>query len=104
MKRGRPPKYELKLTILERETLEQISRSRAEPAGLVRRAQGLLWACEGRTTEQIANGLNVSAPTICYWRKRFSEDGLAGLHDRPKSGRPRTHDDERVAGVLKKAL
>lgn len=104
MKRGRPLKFELKLTRLERETLEQISRSRAEPAGLVRRARGILLSCEGRTSEQIGADLSVSAPTVCYWRKRFSEAGLAGLHDRPKAGRPRTHDEERVAGLLKKAL
>jgi transposase len=104
MKRGRPPKFELKLTELEQQTLKQISRSRVEPAGLVRRAQGILWSSEGRTNEEIAAQLNVSSPTVCYWRKRFSKAGLAGLHDRPKSGRPRTHDDERVAGLLKKAL
>ena len=104
MKRGRPPKFELKLTELERQTLEQISRSRVEPAGMVRRARGILWSSEGRTNEAIAAQLDVSSATVCYWRKRFSAAGLAGLHDRPKSGRPRTHDDERVAGLLKKAL
>jgi len=104
MKRGRPRKFELKLSELERQTLEQISRSRVEPAGLVRRARGILGSSEGRPNDEIAAQLNVSAATVCYWRKRFSEAGLAGLHDRPKSGRPRTHDDERVAGLLKKAL
>jgi transposase len=104
MKRGRPPKFELKLTELERQTLAQIGRSRVEPAGLVRRARGILLSEAGGTNEAIAAKLNVSAPTVCYWRKRFSEAGLAGLYDRPKSGRPRTHDDQRVAGLLKKAL
>ena len=104
MKRGRPRKFELKLTELEQQTLAQISRSRVEPAGLVRRAQGILLSNEGRTNEEIAAQLKVSGATVGYWRKRFSTAGLAGLHDRPKSGRPRTHDDQRVAGLLKKAL
>lgn len=104
MKRGRPLKYELKLTQLEQETLEQLGRSRSEAAGLVRRAQGLLLANEGRTNDQIAAQLNVTAASVSYWRKRFGEAGLAGLYDLPKSGRPRTHDDERVAVLLKKAL
>ena len=100
MKRGRPPKFELKLSGLERQTLEQIGRSRSEPAGLVRRARGILWSSEGQSNDAIAARLNVSAATVCYWRKRFSADGLAGLYDRPKAGRARTHDDERVAGLL----
>jgi putative transposase len=104
MKRGRPPKYEVKLSELERETLEQLGRSRSEAAGVVRRAQGLLLASEGRANDHIAAQLNVNAATVCYWRKRFSEAGLAGLYDLPKAGRPRTHDDERVAVLLKKAL
>jgi len=104
MKRGRPPKFELKLSRLERQALEQISRSRSEPAGLVRRARGILWSSAGQTSEAIAAHLNVSGATVCYWRKRFSVDGLAGLHDRPKAGRARTHDDERVAALVKKAL
>jgi transposase len=104
MKRGRPPKFELKLTELERESLGQISRSRSESAGLVRRAQGILWSCAGWTNDEMVAQLKVSSATVCYWRKRFSEAGLAGLYDRPKSGRPGTHDDERVAGLLKKVL
>lgn len=104
MKRGRPFKYELKLTVLERETLEQLARSRSEPAGLVRRAQGLLLASEGGTNGEIAEQLHVNAASVTYWRKRFDEAGLAGLYDLPKSGRPRTHDDQRVAELLQKAL
>ena len=41
---------------------------------------------------------------VCYWRKRFSQDGLAGLYERPKSGHPRTHDDERIAGLINTVL
>jgi len=33
------------------------------------------------------------------WRKRFWEEGLAGLADRPRSGRPRCFGSEVVAGV-----
>lgn len=104
MKRGRPFKYELTLTALERETLEQLGRSRSEAAGLVRRARGLLLASEGSTNGEIAAQLHVNAASVTYWRKRFNEAGLAGLYDLPKSGRPRMHDDQRVAELLQKAL
>lgn len=104
MKRGRPQKFELKLSPQERENLEQMSGSRSLPAGIVRRARGILLSADGQSNQAIARGLNVSAPSVSYWRRRFSEHGLAGLYDLPKSGRPRTHDDECVAGVLRKVL
>jgi transposase len=34
------------------------------------------------------------------WRKRYVELGIEGLHDELRSGRPRSHDDERVAEVI----
>jgi len=104
MKRGRPQKFELKLSSQERENLEQMSGSRSLPAGIVRRARGILLSADGQSNPTIARGLNVSVPSVSSWRRRFSEHGLAGLYDRPKSGRPRTHDDERVAGLLHKVL
>lgn len=104
MKRGRPLKFELKLTQLEEETLEQLGRSRSEAAGVVRRARGLLLANAGRTNEEIAAHLAVTPASVSYWRRRFGEAGLAGLYDLPKSGRPRTHDDDCIATLLQKAV
>jgi Winged helix-turn helix len=100
MKRGRPLKYVLKLTQLEQETLKQLAKSRSEAAGLVRRAQGLLLANEGRTKDQIAAQLNVNPASVCYWRKRFGEAGWAGLYDLPKSGRPRCQRSRVIAPPL----
>ena len=42
--------------------------------------------------------------TVCKWRKRFSEEGLEGLVDAPRSGAPRTISDETVEAVLTKTL
>jgi transposase len=38
----------------------------------------------------------LSRPTINLWRDRYRTSGLAGLEDRPKSGRPRTIDRSRI--------
>jgi putative transposase len=104
MKRGRPKKFELSLTDHERACLEQIGRSRSTPAGLVRRARGICLSAEGRANDSIARQLGVSTPTVSYWRKRFSQDRLAGLYDLPRSGRRRTHDADQIAGLLHKVL
>jgi transposase len=43
-------------------------------------------------------GPGASNPTVIAWKKRYAAEGLSGLDDPPKPGRPRTTDD--VAIVL----
>ncbi|MYF35913.1 MAG: helix-turn-helix domain-containing protein [Synechococcus sp. SB0678_bin_12] len=52
----------------------------------------------------IAKRLGVSHVTVGKWRRRYHDQGVAGLHDEQRPGRPRTHADERVAEVLNTAL
>ena len=41
---------------------------------------------------------------MSLWRRRFRDARLAGLHDELRPGRPRTHDEERIARLINKAL
>ena len=68
------------------------------PVGLVRRARIVLLAGDGVGTNEIVERVGVSKPTVIAWKKRYAAEGLAGLDDRPKPGRPRTVDE--VAVVL----
>lgn len=104
MTNGRPKKFEIKLTATEREGLEPIAQSRSMPHGLVRRAQMILLSAEGQTNTAIADRFKVTVPTVAHWRRRFRDHGLAGLYGEQRPGRPRTHDDERIAGLLTKVL
>ena len=52
----------------------------------------------------IARRLRLSDATVGKWRKRYRMQGIEGLHDELRAGRPRTHDDERVAEVINTAL
>lgn len=38
------------------------------------------------------------------WVKRFNEEGLAGLEDKPKAGRPPTHDQQVHSALISLAL
>ena len=49
-------------------------------------------------TNEIATRTGASKPTVIGWKKRYAAEGLAGLEDRPKPGRPKTVDE--VAVVL----
>jgi transposase len=92
------------LTTEERQTLEQLAHSRIAQARLVERAQILLAIADGRRPSQIAQQLGVSRPTVYTWIHRFNEQGLHGLEDRPRSGRPHTYTAEQRAEVLAAAL
>ena len=104
MNLGRPKKFETTLSTAERQALQQIALSRSMPHGVVRRTQMILLSADGQTNSTIARRFGVSVPTVAHWRKRYQAHGQAGLYGEQRPGRPRTHDDERVAGLLHKVL
>jgi transposase len=81
------------------ELLRSWTRSPSVRAGLARRARIVLLAAEGLGTNEIVRRTGVSKPTVIAWKRRYVADGVGGLDDRPKPGRPRTTDD--VAVVLR---
>jgi putative transposase len=101
---GRPQQRVLVLADSERDELERIAGSRSAAHGLVRRAQIILASAGGEPNTSIARRLGVTNPTICHWRKRWFGHGLAGLYGEARPGRPRTHDEEAVAELLRTVL
>lgn len=59
---------------------------------LVLRARIVLAAWRGRDNAQIARELGISTDTARKWRRRFVRQGMPGLLDRPRSGRPPVYD------------
>ena len=80
----------------DRATLVSWTRSSSVRAGLALRARIVLAAADGEGTSAIARRLGVSRPTVIQWRNRYAEAGLAGLHDAPRSGRPKVIDDSAI--------
>jgi transposase len=103
MRTGRP-KRSLELTVQERADMEAVAGSRSLPHGLVRRAQMILWTEAGMAVTEAARRLKLTAAAVGNWRRRFRNERLPGLHDQLKSGRPRSVDEERIAGLLNTAL
>ncbi len=101
MRTGRPRRFELTLSVREHAQLSALATSRALPHGLVRRAQIILRSAAGEANSAIAEGLGISLPLVGHWRQRYRAHGLAGLYDAPRSGRPRTHEDDKVARMLR---
>jgi len=92
------------LTDDERTTIERLAHSRTEAARLVERAKILWFASQGEKAPQVAKRLGKDERTVLTWLKRFNEEGLAGLQDKPRCGRPVTYAPEVVAEVLATSL
>lgn len=103
MTAGRP-KAPLVLAAEERSQLQSIASSRSLPHGLVQRARLVLMAAEGLSNAAISKKLQLSPQSVCKWRQRYLRQGLPGLHDELRPGRPRTVSDERVAALVRKTL
>src|SRR5438132_1684229 len=75
----------------ERRELERVVRSRTAERRAVERARIVLAAADGRSAARIAGEVGCSEQTVKKWRRRFEADGLAGLRDAPRPGRPLGH-------------
>ncbi len=76
----------------DRDVLESWLRSPCLRAGLAQRARIVLLAADGVGTGEIVHRVGVSKPAVIRWKRRYASDGIAGLDDRPKSGRPSVID------------
>ena len=76
------------LTADERQILDNWSSGRSFPFRLVQRARIICMAADGALSQDIAEKLQVSRPTVQLWRDRFLSLRLAGLEkDAPRPGR-----------------
>jgi len=67
---------------------------------MVERARIVLVCLEDKEIQQVARETGASIPTVSKWRRRFSKDGIDGLRDRPRSGKPAIYDAAFRARVL----
>jgi transposase len=90
---------EITLTVQESATLSASANGSRVSYRDVLRARIVLAAAQGMSNARIASGLGLHLDTVRKWRRRFAARGLAGLHDRPRSGRPRLFTPAQVAEV-----
>ncbi|MBV1935603.1 helix-turn-helix domain-containing protein [Streptomyces sp. BV286] len=81
------------LTDTDRATLLSRTRSRTGSRALAQRAQIVLMCEQGLTDTAVAEELGISRDMVATWRSRYLADGLDGLHERPRPGRPPKSDD-----------
>lgn len=92
------------LTDAEAETLRAWARRRKTEQALALRARIVLACAKGQSNSAVAEMLGVSREMVGKWRQRFVEDGVEGLQDGHRSGRPRMVSDDQVSEVIARTL
>lgn len=82
--------YRISLSRAEERELHKRAAKYTLPYFQVLRAKMVLLAAQGLANAEIAASLGTRREVVSLWRKRFFEERLAGLEERPRPGRPRT--------------
>ncbi|MCC7380884.1 MAG: IS630 family transposase [Deltaproteobacteria bacterium] len=68
------------------------------------RARIILMTCDGFTADEVAAALSVSRRSVYKWVWRFDEEGIEGLRERERTGRPRILDLDDVMEILRMTI
>ena len=94
------PLHRLPISKKAKRQLEKVRRTRTAKASAVQRAEMILLAAEGVSNAEIARRLRCRPQVVGKWRTRFAAEGVAGLEDRPRSGRPVTQTEREIKKVV----
>jgi transposase len=90
----------------EERWVRKLAASRHGPADWILHARMVVCSWDGERVEAIAQELYCNVQTVRRRLHRFDVEGIEGLGDRPKSGRPRrlmTADDSRLLALVRQA-
>lgn len=87
------------LTAAERHRLTALAYSHTAAYQQVIRARIVCDAARGDSNAAIARRHDLTTDTVRRWRGRFADEGLAGLTDRPRPGRPPRFTPVQIAEV-----
>ena len=100
-----PEARAVRLSRKERDVLEARCRSPVTIQRDLKRARIVLLAAAGRSTRSIAKEVGVQPRIVSDWRRRFADDGLEGLQDKPRPGKEPIYTketDKRILALLDK--
>jgi Homeodomain-like domain len=94
-----PRARQITLTAADRHRLKALAYSHTAGYQQVIRARIVRDAAHGYSNNRIAARQRVHVDTVRYWRGRYADEGLPGLADRQRSGRPARFTPVQVAEV-----
>ena len=85
--RGRRSALSVQMTDQTRTTLQRWLLRQKIPYGQAKRARALLLLEQGQTFVQTAQWVGLTESNVRKWAKRFLEQGVVGLYEKPRPGR-----------------
>ncbi|MFC5670576.1 IS630 family transposase [Streptomyces incanus] len=89
----------MSITLSEDERAELVRRAGARDRRAAERARIILACADGMSNAAVGRLVDVQAKTVGKWRRKFAAEGLAGLQDAGRIGRPKAElvlsEDER---------
>jgi len=101
--RGRHSQFRIQMTDQTRTTLQSWLHRRKTPHGQAKRARALLLLEQGQTFVQTASQVGLNECHVRKWAKRFLDQGVVGLSEKPRPGRPPRFLPEVALHVVKLA-
>src|SRR5262249_3701967 len=90
--------------VQEERFVRKIAASRHGPADWIQHAAMVVRSWDGERVEAIAQALHCSAQTVRRRLHRFDPEGIDGLGDQPRAGRPRrlsAEEDSRLIALVR---
>lgn len=94
----------IELSEAERAELCGLAARRMTAQRLALRARIVLAGAAGAKHRQVAAALSCDPWTVRKWRSLFLDQLVAGLRDEPRSGAPRSIDDQRIEQLIAHTL
>jgi len=92
------------MTAEEEQALRALAQSRTAQARLRDRARICWLSHQGQRVAAIKAALGIADGTVRLWITRFNVDGLDGLRDRRRGGRPATYTADQVGELIAASL
>lgn len=86
--RGRTSSIKVTLSDEQRKTLDGLLRRQKTPVGLAKRARAIVLLSQGQPFSHTAHQVGLGERHLRKWARRFMEEGMDGLKDRARGGRP----------------
>lgn len=84
--------------------LQELARRPSAPQRLARRARIILLRTEGLSQAEVARQVGVRRTVVVQWEQRFGKEGVAGLEEMKRPGRPETLPAALKAQIIDEAV